>query len=200
MIKALLLIFEPAMTWEKIVQSRKSLGSVLLLYLTPMIVLSLAGELAGLAYFGKAQEYLGGPKEFGGSLKISRSLLITYGIAQFISSYLLVAISARIMMSIAQTFHSRHTYSQCFTVTAYGFGPLFLLRLCDAFPSMNPWASFGIGIVLTITTLYQGVPKVLEPDPPNAFGLYLSSAFLLTIVSALTRYLTLLVLQQKFHL
>jgi hypothetical protein len=71
--------------------------------------------------------------------------------------------------------------------------------LCDAFSIINPWLSFGVGIVLTIMVLYQGVPSVLDPDPPTAFGLYVGSAFLLAIVAALVRLLTLLVLQKKIH-
>ena len=201
MIKALLLIFEPVMTWGRIAQARWKASSVLLLYLLPLLVLTLAGELAGLHYFGKAQEYLGKPQEFGGGkLRVTGDWLIAYGVAQFLSSLLLVALSAKMMKSLAQTFHSRQTYTQCFTVAAYAFGPFFLLRLCDILPSMNPWATYAVGIVLTVATLYHGIPCVLEPDPPHAFGLYLSNVLLLASLGAVGRYLTLLVLAQKIQL
>jgi hypothetical protein len=200
MIKALLLIFEPVMTWTKIAQAKWKTSSVLLLYLLPLLVLTLAGELAALQYFGKAQEYLGKPQEFGGKLRVTGNWLIAYGGAQFITSLLLVAVSARLMKALVHTFNTRQTYTQCFTVTAYAFGPLFLLRLCDILPAMNPWASFGIGMVLTVATLYHGIPAVLEPDPPHAFGLYLCSLLLLACLGALGRYLTLLVLAQKIQM
>jgi len=200
MIKALLLIFEPVMTWAKIAQVKWKTSSVLLFYVLPLLALTLAGELASLQHFGKAQEYLGKPQEFGGKLRVTGNWLIAYGTAQFLSSLVLVALSARMMKALASTFNSRQTYTQCFTVTAYAFGPFFLLRLCDILPAMNPWASYAIGIVLTVATLYHGIPVVLEPDPPHTFGLYLCSAFLLASLSALGRYLTLLVLANKIQL
>lgn len=199
MIKAILLVFEPVMTWENIARAKRPATWVLLFYLTPLVLLTLAGELWGLNYFGKAASYLGEPQEFVRRIKISHQLLISYGVAQLASTFLLVILGARVMQGIAQTFHTRHTFSQCFVVTAYAYGPLFLLRLLDALPNMQPWASYGIGIVLTIATLYHGLPRVLEPDPPNAFGLYLFSMIMLACLAALIRYLTLLVLAGKFH-
>src|ERR1700722_11768525 len=199
MIKALLMVFEPVMTWDNIARAKKSAKWVLLVYLTTLIVLTLAAELAGLSYFGKAAVYLGKPPEFAGRPKLPDKLLITYGIAQLLASYLQVALGARIVRGIAQTFHSRHNYGQCFALTAYAYGPFFLLRVLDAFPDMFPWASFGIGVVLMIATLYQGVPRVLEPDPPDAFGLYICSMLLLACLAAALRYLTLLVLAGKIH-
>ncbi len=200
MIKAILLVFEPVMTWENIARSKRTAKWVLLFYLAPLIVLTLAGELWGLNYFGKAGSYLGQPQEFVRRIRVSNELLMIYGAVQFVSSFLLVALGARVMQGIAQTFHTRHTFSQCFVVTAYAYGPLFLLRLLDAFPNMHPWASYGIGIVLTVATLYHGLPRVLEPDPPTAFGLYICSMFMLACLAAVFRYLTLLVLSGKIHL
>jgi hypothetical protein len=200
MIKVLLLVFEPAMTWQKIAQAKWKTISILLFYLLPLLVLTLGGELAGMAHWGKAGEYLGKPQEFGGKLPVSRDLLITYGVGQFVLSLALVAFSAKLMKSLVQTFSARQTYNQCFTVAAYAFGPLFLLRLCDAAPGMNPWATFAVGIVLTVATLYQGIPWVLEPDPPHAFGLYICTSLLLTCLGAVMRYLTLLLLAQSIHL
>ena len=199
MIKALLLVFEPVMTWDNIARAKRSAKWVLLVYLIPLILVTLAAELAGLVYFGKASVYLGKPQEFGGRLKLSQTLLITYGTAQLLASFLQVGLGARIVRGMAQTFHSRNTYGQCFALTAYAYSPLFLLRLLDAFPDMYPWASFGIGIVLTIATLYHGVPRVLEPDPPDAFGLYICSMLLLACLAGVLRYFTLLVLAGKIH-
>lgn len=199
MIKVLLLIFEPATTWAKIAQAKRKAVTVLVLYLLPLLALTLAGELAGLIYLGKAGIYLGRPQEISGNLKVSKDLAATYGVAQFVTSLALVAFGAKLMKSLVQTFIKRYTYGQCFTVTAYAFGPLFLLRLCDAAPNMPPWGSFAIGIALTVATLYQGIP-LLDPDPPHAFGLYVCSALLLACLGGIARYFTLLVLAQKIHL
>jgi|HubBroStandDraft_6_1064221.scaffolds.fasta_scaffold289986_2 hypothetical protein len=199
MIKVLQLIFEPTMTWEKIAQAKWRARSVFLLYLLPLLLLTLAAELAGMSRWGKAGEYLGRPTEFGGRLKVSDHILILYGAAQFLASLWLVAYGAVLVRKLTHTFNNRQTYTQCFTVTAYALGPLFLLRLCDAAPSMNPWVSFAIGIVLTVAILYHGIPWVLEPDPPHAFGLYLCSSLLLACLSGIARYLTLLLLAQNFR-
>ena len=37
--------------------------------------------------------------------------------------------------------------------------------------------------MLSIKILYHGVPRIMLPDPPDAFGLYLMSALLLTMVT-----------------
>jgi hypothetical protein len=200
MIKAILLVFEPVMTWDNIAKAKRPATWVLLFYLLPLVLLSLAGELWGLHYFGKAGIYLGEPQEFARRVPVHKNVLLMYGLVQLVSTFVLVGLGARVMQGIAQTFHTRHTFGQCFVVTAYAYGPLFLLRLLDAFPNMHPWATYGIGIVLTIATLYHGVPRVLEPDPPNAFGLYVCSMFMLACLAALIRFLTLLILAGKIHL
>ena len=67
---------------------------------------------------------------------------------------------------------------------------MFVLRLLDAFPSMNAWATYTIGIILSIAVMYQGIPRVMEPDPPHAFGLYITSGLLLAMVGGLGRFVT----------
>ncbi|MEI9959988.1 MAG: hypothetical protein WDM76_02310 [Limisphaerales bacterium] len=50
--------------------------------------------------------------------------------------------------------------------------------------------AWGIGIVLSVVILYHGVPLVMMPDPPHAFGLYLMSSLLLIMVTGLERFVT----------
>jgi hypothetical protein len=52
------------------------------------------------------------------------------------------------------------------------------------------WTTWGVGIVLTFAVLYMGIPKVMLPDPPHAFGLYLTSCVFLLMLSGLIRFLT----------
>jgi Yip1 domain len=193
MIKALLLIFEPGVTWDKIVQAKKSLQTILLTYLVPMILISVAGELYGLLNWGKRQN------DLEMVARISRQMALYYGLAQFFMSLAVVFIGAKLVKSVGETFHSRHNFAQCFTLVAYTLSPLFLVRLFDAFPKVDPRVTFAIGIILSITALYQGVPRILQPDPPHTFGLYLMSALLLAIVSGLARFLTVLLLQGKLN-
>jgi len=191
MIKALLLIFEPGGSWDRVVLAKRSFIFVLMLYLLPMVVLSTAVELSGLLHWGKHHEFM---RE---RAHISRETAIYYGIAQFGVSLLAVFLGAKVVKGSGETFHSRHNYAQCFTLVAYALSPLFLVRMLDALPAMNPWVTFSIGIILSVGVLYSGLPRVLLPDPPHAFGLYLTSAILLTIIMGLGRFLTWLVLQGK---
>jgi Yip1-like protein len=192
MIKVFLLIFEPGVTWDKIARAKKSLWAVLLGHLLPVVALSVAGELLGRIYLAKPHAT--------GLAKIPQNLMIQYGVLQFVFSFLVVFIGASLVKAVAETFHARHNYTQCFTAVAYGLTPLFLVRLLDAIPGMNPWVSFGIGIILSVSTMYQGIPCVLQPDPPNAFGLFLMSGLLLGMVGGLARLITLLVLQGRINL
>lgn len=187
MIKAISLIFDPAITWDKIALAKKGLGYVFFWFLTPLVLISVGGEMAGVVYLGRRADN-------GSTISIPEPRMIAYCGAELAMSFLVVFIGARLVKSVSETFHGRHSYAKCFSVVAYTLGPLFLLRLLDAFPVMNPWASFGIGMVLSVTTLYYGVPRVLQPDPPDAFGVYLISVLLLAGVAALARFLTLLVL------
>jgi hypothetical protein len=58
--------------------------------------------------------------------------------------------------------------------------------------------SWAIGIILSIAVLYHGVPRMMEPDPPHAFGLFFMSALLLALVTGLVRYATASFLEGKF--
>ena len=118
--------------------------------------------------------------------------------AQILLSLGVVFCSAGLVKSIGGTFHGRHNYTQAFTAVAYSMGPFFLLRLLDVFSGISPWVAWAIGICLTIAALYQGVPRMMAPDPSHAFGLYLMSALLLVLISGLVRFATAAYLQGKF--
>jgi Yip1 domain len=190
MFKAVLLIFEPVVTWDRVVQAKRSLRSVLFFFLLPTVLLSVAGELFGLLYWGKKNQVL------GKVTPISRELALYYGLAQISASLAVVFGGAKLVHSIAGTIRSRNTLTQSFTLMAYTMSPLLLVRLLDAFPAMNPWVTLGIGLLLSLTVLYQGLPKLLDPDPPQAFGLYVMAGLVLIITNALARALTEMVLMQ----
>src|ERR1017187_1195470 len=172
MIKALLLIFDPTATWERIVLTQRSLMFVLVAFLFPLLLLTSAAEGFGLVHWGKWQGEIGRIKQF----PIGEATIVEA--AQFLLALVVVFVGANMLKSIGETFHGRHTYTQAFTTVAYGFRPLFLLRLLDAFAVISPWVSWAIGICLAVGVLYQGVPRIMDPDRPHAFGLYLTSALL----------------------
>jgi uncharacterized membrane protein YecN with MAPEG domain len=196
MIKALLLIFEPIATWDRILLARRNLGFILVAYLLPMVLLCSAAEGYGLAHWGKWQS--GAPGVVPRLKHFSPAEAFLIESAQFLLSLLVVFLGARLVKALGETFHGRHTYTQSFTVVAYGLSPLFLCRLLDAFAGVQPWVTWAIGIVLCVAALYQGVPRLMEPDPPHAFGLYLMSVILLVFISGLVRFVTAWYLQGRF--
>jgi hypothetical protein len=123
--------------------------------------------------------------------------VVVFEILQLFLTLVIVFICARLVEMIGETFHGRHTYTQAFTMVAYGLSPMFLLHLLDVFPRMNPWIPWLIGIMLSAAILYQGAPRVMLPDPPHAFGLYLVSVILLTMTTGLARFITAWYLQGK---
>lgn len=189
-----MLIVEPTLAWDSVAMGRRRISQVCLFFLLPLLLMSLAGELTGMVYLGRHN-----PIE--GAVKLPRTRMVEYGAGELALSFAVVFIGAKLVQALAQTFHTRNTFEESFTVVAYGLSPLFLVRLLNAFPVINPWASFGIGMALCIATLYHGLPRILQPDPPHAFGLYLMSVVLLSGVAAVACYLTWLVLtgRVRFH-
>jgi hypothetical protein len=192
MIKALLLILEPIATWDRILRARRGIVSILVLYLLPLLLLTSAWEAYGLIHWGKWQGEVRHLKKF------TVSEAVVFESAQVLLSLVVVFVGAKMVKSIGETFRGRHTYTQAFAAVAYSLGPLFLLRLFDSFSGVWPWLTWSIGILLSIATLYHGVPRMMEPDPSHAFGLYLMSALLLALVTALARFLTAAYLNGKF--
>jgi len=184
MINALLLIFHPTAAWERISQASRSLVKVLLGYLLPMVALGTVAEGYGLVNWGKWRGDFPHLKKF----PIGEAMI--YETGQFLLSVGIVFLGAKLIKSIGETFHGRHTLGQCFAAVAYGLTPLFVLRFADAFPFISPWLTWTVGILLSIGLLYQGLPRVMEPDPPHAFGLYLMSSLLLFLITGLARFVT----------
>lgn len=191
MIKALLLIFEPVATWDRISQARRSQSFVLFVYLVPMIILASIAEGYGLYSWGKARDL--GPRKF---YSLGETVLFEAG--ECLLYLAMVYIMAKLVKSMGATFHGRQTFAQSFGVVAYGLSPLFLFHVLDALRDISPWFPWAVGMMLCIAVLYQGVPRMLQPDPPHAFGIYLMTSLLLVLISGILRFLTAWYLQGKF--
>ena len=188
MIKAFFLIFEPSETWDRINRERRGYLYILGVYLLPMIVLVSVAEGWGLASWGKWQPKFQKYKTF------TDGNVISFEIIQTALLLLMVFLSALLLLKISQTFQSRRKYLEAFTTITYAYSPLLLVRVLDAGPTVSPWATWGIGLMLTIWVLYQGIPRVMQPDPTHAFGLYLSAIFVIILTSGMVRLLTALYL------
>ena len=186
-------VFKPVETWTRVVEAKRGFAAVLFLFLLPFLLLTGAVEGYGMAHFGKSQMVLGSLKKFSvaeAAIYEAGNLLLTLGV---------VLLGAKLIKAMGETFHGRHTFTQAFTAVAYGLSPIFLFRLLDVFPRFSPWISWGIGMALAMAALYQGIPRVMQPDPPHAFGLYLMGAIMLTIITGLSRFVTAWYLEGRFQ-
>jgi len=192
MLNALLLFFAPARTWERIADARRSIFYILITYLLPIMLLTAFGEGYGLMRWGKWQ---GDPSHIR---KLSTGESVIFEAGQFLATLLIVAINAGLAKSVGSTFHGRHTFTQGFTAVSYGLAPLFLCRLLNAHSDVNPWLSWGIGILLSIALLYHGVPIVMDPDPAHAFGLYMITSLMLFMTTGMLEFITAFYLHGNF--
>ena len=188
MIKAFSLMFDPT-AWDRLAQARRGVGLVCTTYLLPLLLVVSVVEAGGLMHWGKWQSGVGVIKKF------TAGEVFLYEIPQLLLTVAVVFVSAHLVKILGETFHDRHSYTQAFTVVAYTLFPVFLLRLLDVFPMMNPWIPWVIGVVLSLWIYYQGLPRVMKPDPSHAFELYVISSMILVAITGLVRTLTALCLR-----
>ena len=191
MLEAILLMFDSS-GWARIVRAERGLTSILLTFLLPLLLVTCSIEGLGLMHWGKQQGAMIQPRTF------SLDETVVFESGQLAISLLLVFAAAGVLYSMVGTFHARNTYLQVFTVVAYALSPLFLLRALDAFTVVPPWLSWAIGIFLALAALYHGVPQVIQPDPPQAFGLYLMAAVTIFGMTGAMGFVATWYLQGKF--
>ena len=191
MLSSLLLIFDPANTWERIEKAQHGIARVFAVTVLPLLLIVTAVEAYSLITFGRVRNYerLARP--------LSVELVIRFETAAVVLNLLLLFGGAWLVKLMAEGFHRRHTYQQAFVTVAYSLTPLFLWRALNAIPNINLWITWGIGILLAISVLYRGLPRTMKPDPSNALGLYIMAALVLVLASGLSNYLQILVLEEK---
>jgi len=184
MIKVFFLIFEPGVAWDKIAQAKRGFAYITCVQLLPLLLIGSALEIWGLKTYGKWQ-----PK-----FQMFKSFLpqdiYTYEAIQTFLLLAVIFVCSLLVFKIAQTFQDRLKFLQAFTTVAYAFTPMFLVRFLDASATMNPAVTWIIGVALTVWVLYQGIPRVMQPDPTHAFGVYLSTTIVVVLTSGLARLLT----------
>lgn len=193
MIKGLLLLFDTARTWELIAHVPRRWALVLVNHFIPLLLLTSLAEGYSLAHWGRLQVITHRIKIF------SPAEAVGYETAQALLTLAMLFISAKLVKSLGDTFHGRHTFGQAVVALAYGMSPLLLLRFFNVIPTLSPWATWAVGIILTVAILYYGLPCIMQPDPPHAFGLYLVTSLLLILISGLIRFLTAWYLIGKFE-
>ena len=191
MIDGLLLLFRPAATWERIFRAQRTFIYVLFAFLLPAMLLTSFVEGFGLHHWGKWQGEVQHIKRW------SVSEVTVFEVGQLLATLLIIFANSAVMKSVCETFQPRHTFIQAFTVVCYGLFPLFLSRMLNAFSDITPWLSWLVGILVSIALIYHGIPRVMQPDPAHAFGLYMSSALLLLLSTGLLELVVAFFLQGK---
>jgi hypothetical protein len=195
MIKALLLVLDPAATWDAIVLAKRSWPRVLLTYLLPLWLAAFVAEGYGLVHWGKPRGFISQPKTF------SNAEALIFELIQLCLMFIVMFVGAKLVKAIGETFHGRNNFTEAFTVVAYGLGPYYVLRILDIFPGVSSWiywVPWAAGILMLYVILYHGIPRAMLPDPPHAFGLFVVSCVLLTMVTGFSRFMTFWYLQGKF--
>jgi len=191
MFQALILMFEGATAWDRIALRAPGVVRVFFLRLLPMMIITAGLEGLGLAHWGKWQP---GFREYR---TFTHNQIVAYETGQFLLNLLMILLCGWIVQVMGRTFHGRatYTYTRSFTVVVCSLSPLFLLRLLDPLPALSPYVTWALGIALSVWVLYDGLPRLLLPDPTHAFGLYLSCAFVLILATGAVRLFTALYLQ-----
>jgi hypothetical protein len=192
MVKALLLIFDPAATWEKIEATKHSVSRVLFMYLLPIMLLAFAVEGGLLMQFGMERG-----RFIERVVRVSQELVIRYEVAQFVLGLGVCFGGAWLFRKIGESFHRRHSYTECFAALGYSLGPYFLARMLDGWPALNTWIAWSFGALLAVSLLYRGIPRLMKPDPSNALGLYLLCSLLLLVITGLCHFVATLVLEER---
>jgi hypothetical protein len=192
MINAILLIFDPSNTWERIEKSQRSVWALFFLFVLPVLLLASVLEGWALVRFGEERTGI-----VDRVVSISPDLAIRYETVQFSLSLLIIFGGAWLLKKTGEGFHRRHSYKEAFTTVAYSLSPLFLLRILDGWPVINTWVCWGIGIFLSVAALYRGVPRIIKPDPSSALGIYLFGSLMLILITGLAHFLAVLVLDEK---
>ena len=191
MINAFLLLLNPVATWERIASARRSVLLILAVNVLPLLLLVGAIEVWGLVHWGKPRSHL------GHALPLPMSAAVHYGIIKLVAQLTLLFLAAFAMSAIGKSFRARQTYTQAFTLVAFALMPYFTAQILHALPWFPGWIIWAGGVVLTCAPLYQGVPNILEPDPPQTFGLYLMGVIALAGLTGLAQFICNLVLRQQ---
>ena len=172
-------------------EARRGVLFVFVLFLLPTIVLTCAAEGWLVYKFGADDSAL------ERNVAVAPALAIRYAATQAVLALLVVIIATLVVRKVADNFHGNHTFRECFAVVAYGYSPFLLFRLLDGAPRINTWICFGLGILLAVGALYQGLPRLLRPDPAKALGLYMACSVVLTVISGLGHFVAVMVLEEK---
>ncbi len=179
MINTLLLIFDPIGTWERIIRAQRSIPFIVFVHLLPLLILAGAAEGFELARWGYKDKY-------GVATPLNAGHVLAFEAAQAVALLVLLLGAAQAVKGMGETFNARKTFTQALAVVAYGIGPVLLLRVFLVVPGLQPWMRwmpFIAGVLLSLSVLYHGVPRMMALDPTNAFGLFVTTVLIMILAT-----------------
>lgn len=191
MIKTFQLLYHPAVTWERIDKEQRSVAQIFVGFFLPWLLASTLFEGACLLAFGDAV----GPMD--NVVRIGFWTMLRYEVVTILLYLTLLFGGALLLSSMGTSFHSRSTFQGCFTTLAYSLSPMFVVRFFDGCPAISTWLCYAVGILLSISYVYRGLPRTLRPEPSNALGMYIFIAVFLIIATGLSHYIGTLIIQDK---
>jgi uncharacterized membrane protein YecN with MAPEG domain len=191
MLRALNLIFSSEVEWQKAALKPPHFLTVLFISILPLMVIALAVDGWSLVKYGEVFRGLAAR-----SVSVERAIKheTFYGLA----SLLAMLFGGRLLRNVGRTFNLAANYNVCFTLIAFGYFPILLVRLMDALPQINTWICWAVGVVLAFRILYHGVALWLKPEQTKGFGLLLVSFVYILVVSALVHFAAIQILQGRF--
>ena len=182
--KDLFFIVRPTTTWNRVVAARHGVVFIFVYYLLPMMLATALFEGHGLMSFGRQQvaEVMNN--------RFTLPKVFVYEAGSAVITLILICLAAVFIKSFANACHARNNIRQCLTVMLYSVGPMFLVQWFNVFPNMYYWLTWLIGAFLTMGALYHGLPRIMQPDPPSAMGLYIGSALTVFLLLLGGRILT----------
>ncbi|HTB82886.1 MAG TPA: YIP1 family protein [Candidatus Sulfotelmatobacter sp.] len=194
MLRVFFLLFEPAESWLKIAKARRGYVFILVLHLLPFIAAVTVAEGWGLMHWGRWQPRMQKIHVFSDA-----RIVWHFEILQAALFLLVVLVGSLSLHFASETFHGKKSFLSAFTIMAYGVSPLLLSQFLNLIPALNLYVGWGIGITLTVWVMYSGVPRVMQSLPVHAFGVYLSAAAIVVLLSGLVRAFTAMFLMGQIN-
>lgn len=181
-LKDFLLIVRPVTTWNCLAAQPKSVPLIFGVFFLPMLLLSALAGAAGAMFLGRHQMTETAIKQITWGKSIYCELL------EISALLLLVLVSAQFIKMFGNTCHRRNDLAQSLTLLLHAFGPMLVVQCLNIIPGINPWLPWAIGVALMLGALYHGLPRIMQPDPPSALGLFLGSSFVVVTLLFLLQF------------
>jgi hypothetical protein len=193
-LKDFLLIVRPDETWNRIVAAQRGVVFVWLIYLLPMLLLASVVEGHALMLIGRHQSAAGLTNQF------PAARVYGFEVVQSLVLILLLLVAASFIQAFGNACHRRNHFTQSLLVLFHALGPLLLVQCLNGIPSLHVfWVSSLFGVALAISALYYGLPRIMQPDPSSALGLFLAGGFVIFLLLAADRLFTYLYLTGNLH-